>query len=160
LRLHFRVLENVVRPVPVHQLFLEGEKSIDLPTLDFLAALDKSRLEFARAAKPDLSLQLEVVKALNLLVNKHEYLKFGIRKVGRPSGFMLDTVNACQLGCATCQHTYNKEWASRAFVPLPGGTMKPDRFESLIRTVGLRSYAGHFYNNSEPFLNKRTPQYL
>jgi MoaA/NifB/PqqE/SkfB family radical SAM enzyme len=103
---------------------------------------------------------LQIIKALNLLVNKHEYFNFTVSKVGRPSGFMLDTVNACQLGCATCQHSYNKEWTSKTFVPMPTATMKPDTFDAFIHAVGLRSYAGHFYNNSEPFLNKRTPQYL
>ena len=81
-------------------------------------------------------------------------------QVGRPSGFMLDTANACQLGCPSCQHTENREWARVTFKPMPAGALKPEVFSSFIRQVGLWSYNGHFYNNSEPFLNKRTPDYI
>jgi MoaA/NifB/PqqE/SkfB family radical SAM enzyme len=111
-----------------------------------------------RTGDPEIDLQL--VKAINLLVNKHEYRQFTVRKVGRPSGFMLDTANACQLGCPSCQHSSNRQWAALTYKPMVKGAMKPDTFERFIRQTGLRSYAGHFYNNSEPFLNRRTPDYI
>jgi len=144
----------------VRRLLRIGQKNINQPAEVFLGELERARAEFAKTERPDLSLKLDIVKAINLMVNKHEYLHFRVQKVGRPSGFMLDTVNACQLGCATCQHSFNKEWTAMAFVPMPKGTMKPDTYESFLHSVGLRSYVGHFYNNSEPFLNKKTPQYL
>src|SRR5260221_3276967 len=103
---------------------------------------------------------LQLLKAINLLVNRHEYTTYAIRKLGRPSGFMLDTANACQLGCPSCQHTENREWARVTFKPMPAGSLKPEVFASFIRQVGLWSYNWHFYNNSEPFLNKRTTDYI
>lgn len=114
----------------------------------------------SEARTGDLVSDLQLLKAVNLLVNKHEYRLFAVRKVGRPSGFMLDTANACQLGCPSCQHSSNKEWAQLTYKKMQPGTMKPDTFEKFIRQVGLWSYNGHFYNNSEPFLNKRTPDYI
>jgi pyruvate-formate lyase-activating enzyme len=128
-------------------------------TKDFLSAIDIAKIKFGRANK-SLAAHLRAIKAFNLLVNKHEYLKFAVQKVGRPSGFMLDTVNACQLGCPSCQHTVNAKWAAMTYTPIPAGSLKPDTFDMLMSRVGLYAYTGHFYNNSEPFLNKRTPEYL
>ena len=100
------------------------------------------------------------MKAFNLLINKHEYLKFSVCKVGKPSGFMLDTVNACQLGCPSCQHSANRKWVAMTYTPLPKGSLKRETFDTFMRTAGIYAYSGHFYNNSEPFLNKKTPEYL
>src|SRR5258708_38421069 len=71
-----------------------------------------------RRATGNLADDLQTLKAINLLINKHEYQTYAVRQLGRPSGFMLDTANACQLGCASCQHTPNRDWARVTFKPL------------------------------------------
>lgn len=139
------------------------DKRISLPTPEFMAHVDSEKMEFCSyglRARNDASTKLYLIKIINLLINKHEYLRFRISKVGRPSGFMLDPANACQLGCPTCQHSFNKDYTSRTYVPMPKGIMRPSEFSTFIRALGPYSFAGHFYNNSEPMLNKHLPVYL
>ena len=100
------------------------------------------------------------MKCLNLLINKHEYLHQRIAKIGRPIGFMLDPANSCQLGCPSCMNSFNREAAEKTFNAWPKVIMKDDIFASFIDDVGLGAFHGHFYNNHEPFLNKKTPDYV
>jgi len=43
---------------------------------------------------------------------------------------------------------------------MPRGILRPDTYSKLIEAIGPYSFAGHFYNNSEPFLNKKIFSYL
>jgi MoaA/NifB/PqqE/SkfB family radical SAM enzyme len=54
----------------------------------------------------------------------------------------------------------NPDFYAATFKVRPMGLMKQDVFSSFINENGLTSFAGHFYNNHEPFLNKRTPDYV
>ena len=146
------------------KLVSQIDGAVSGPTRDFLRAYDVARLRFERSLRgKDAGVLAEVllaVKCLNLLINKHEYLHQRIAKAGRPIGFMLDPANSCQLGCPSCMNSFNREAAEKTFNAWPKVIMKDDIFESFIHDVGLGAFHGHFYNNHEPFINKKTPNYV
>lgn len=139
------------------------DDNVHLSSPEFMTLIDEEKKEFRRyglRSKDDVTTQLYLVKILNLLINKHEYFSNRIVKVGRPSGFMLDPANACQLGCPTCQHSFNRKYTGNTYVPMPKGIMREHEYSRFITKLGPYCFAGHFYNNSEPLLNKQLPSYL
>lgn len=129
---------------------------------EFFRAIDAEKRDLLRRCRPHdvLSFKLHALRLLNVLTNKYEYSRSAVRKLGRPSGFMLDPANACQLGCPTCQHSWNKRYTAATYAPMQKGIMREDTFDVLMRELGPYAYVGHLYNNSEPFLNKRLYDFL
>ena len=146
----------------IRDLVRRVDDNIQLPAEPFFRLLDEEKSRLARKIpwRGELRAKLHATRIINLLVNKHEYFRCAIKKVGRPSGFMLDPANACQLGCPTCQHSFNKTYTAQTYVPMPKGILRPKIFDPFIEELGPYTYAGHFYNNSEPFLNKHLCDYL
>jgi MoaA/NifB/PqqE/SkfB family radical SAM enzyme len=131
--------------------------------LCFFATVDQARETFRDAALrgPDaLTHALLGVKVINLLIAKHEYCQGAVSTTARPIGFMLDPANQCHLGCPSCSNSYNTEVVARTYNPWPRGMMTDVTFEAFLREVGLYAFAGHFYNNHEPLLNKLTPAFV
>src|SRR5262245_3252997 len=93
----------------VGELVRALESRMAAPRRDFLSAVDEEKEKLlhelssydapATEIEGKISALLHLTRLINLLVNKHEYVNFSIKKIGRPSGFMLDPANACQLGC-------------------------------------------------------------
>lgn len=139
------------------------DAAMGLPRLAFLDRFDAVKADLiARGGRrmDEPQTALLAVKLFNLLLTRHEYTHRQIRKLARPTGFMLDPANGCQLGCATCANTFNAEFSESLFHPWPAGVMKPDLFQKFIDEVAPTAFAGHFYNKHEPFLNKRTPDFV
>ena len=163
-----RAVRSLLRPVPGPEPFGRMIHEIDgamhFPVREFLATYDMARKKFVDSLPGGQDLTLDsallAVKLLNLLLTKYEYLNKRINKIARPIGFMLDPANGCQLGCATCINTFNREFTASYFNPVPKGIMKEDTFDAFIDDVGLSAFSGHFYNNHEPLLNKKTPAYV
>lgn len=126
----------------------------------FFRAVDRAKADYARAVGDDLQQAITGLKMANLLVARYEYDRGHVVTVAQPISFMLDTANQCQLGCPSCTNTFNRDYAEATFNPWPRGLLSADRFDAFIRSVGVAAFAGHFYNNNEPFLNKRTAEYL
>jgi hypothetical protein len=117
------------------------------------------QLTFNVPERERLRALLFALKIANLFVARHEYRLRQVTLSARV-GFMLDPTNGCQLGCATCCNTFNEAFAAQTFNPFPRGIMKANLYTEIIEGVGPYAFVGHFYNNSEPFLNKLTPQFL
>lgn len=100
------------------------------------------------------------LKLSNLLAMKHDYRHRHTRVVGRPFGYQIDTVNGCNLGCAGCPQTYNKAFYENTYTAWPRGVMKRDVHDEMMSFLGLHAFSGHYYNTSEPLLNKRAAQYF
>jgi len=73
---------------------------------------------------------------------------------------MLDPANGCNLGCASCANTSNKDFAARVLNAWPAGVMKGNTYSRIIDDNGPWAWVGHFYNNSEPYLNKNTHAFI
>lgn len=145
---------------PLRALVRDITASVNEAPVDFFQAVDRAKSRFRSEVGDDLESALIGLKIANLLISKHEYLRGSVVTVAHPVSFMLDTANQCQLGCPSCTNSFNKEVTEATFNPWPRGILKPERFRSFIETAGISSFAGHFYNNHEPFLNKNTPAYL
>jgi hypothetical protein len=145
---------------PLKTLVGAVEAAVREDPADFFRALDAAKIDYFASIHGDLPKALLGRKISNLLAAKHEYLRGSIVTTARPISFMLDTANQCQLGCPSCTNTFNRAYADALFNPWPRGILKEDCFRNFIDSVGLTAFAGHFYNNHEPFLNKNTPAYL
>jgi MoaA/NifB/PqqE/SkfB family radical SAM enzyme len=160
-----RLRSSLSRPATaiVHDHVRDLAKTINagvaLPSRTFFRAVDAARETFV-AEDCSLDQKLLALKVINLLIVKHEYLRETITVTGRPVGFMLDPANSCQLGCPSCMNSFNREVAEATFNPWPKTIMKEEVFSTFIEDVGPSAFAGHFYNNHEPFLNKKTPAYV
>jgi hypothetical protein len=140
-------------------------EAVGEPSSKFFSTVDGARMAFRDAtlttAEFDvLGHALLGVKLINLLTAKHEYLRGAIATTARPMGFMLDPANQCHLGCPSCSNSFNREHVERTFNPWPRGLMTEATFDTFLREVGLYAFAGHMYNNHEPFLNKLTPAFV
>src|SRR5205809_120535 len=116
------MLRESIRAIPGARAAYRWWKRLSFGGAGFLYDLERAVgsggfFEVVNRKRPsgNLADDLQLLKAINLLVNRHEYTTYAVRKLGRPSGFMLDTANACQLGCPSCQHTENREWARLTF---------------------------------------------
>jgi MoaA/NifB/PqqE/SkfB family radical SAM enzyme len=147
-------------PAPFRDLIASVSTALSEEPHIFFRAVDHAKAKYQNAIKDDLQKALIGLKVCNLLIAKHEYQRGAIVTTAHPVSFMLDTANQCQLGCPSCTNTLNREFADRTFNPWPRGILKEERFRAFIDSVGLTAFAGHFYNNHEPFLNKNTPAYL
>jgi MoaA/NifB/PqqE/SkfB family radical SAM enzyme len=145
---------------PLRTLVGTVEAAIRHEPADFFRVVDTARDRYREAICGDLPKAILGLKISNLLIAKHEYLRGSIVTTAHPISFMLDTANQCQLGCPSCTNTFNRAYADATFNPWPRGVLKDDCFDKFINSVGLSAFSGHFYNNHEPFLNKKTPAYL
>lgn len=144
-------------------LFDAIESALPQPTEAFLETVDRAKRQFAERLtdpKERVRALLFAAKAANILVARHEYLHQRINVIARPAGFMVDPANGCQLGCPTCANTYNRDFAAATFNPWPKAILGADLYDTLLDEVGVTAFNGHFYNKSEPFLNRRTPHYV
>jgi hypothetical protein len=135
----------------------------DLSRIDFFSAIDRAKRELSdqlTASTERLETLLLAMKLANLFVVQRDYDDRTIALSGRPLGFMLDPANGCNLGCPTCANTFNKEYAATALNPWPKGIMKSPVYDRIIEQVGPWAFVGHFYNNSEPYLNKNVHQFI
>jgi hypothetical protein len=157
------VVKPPLAPAPpaLQAALLAMDGAIAAPTEEFLRTYDDARCGFMRTpASRDLPTALLAVKLFNLLLTKHEYMQRSVAKIARPIGFMLDPANACQLGCPGCTNSFNRAYADATYNPWPKVIMKPDTFARFIDDVGLTAFCGHFYNNSEPLINKHAAAYF
>jgi MoaA/NifB/PqqE/SkfB family radical SAM enzyme len=126
----------------------------------FFRTVDRARDDYLRR-NPQLPLEdkLFLVKVLNVLVIKYEYTNYHAKLLGRPVGFMLDPFNGCNLRCPSCHNSGNQAYRTTLH-DFPPGVMKPGTYDAFIGSVGLTALNGHFYNKSEPFLNRSTPGFI
>jgi MoaA/NifB/PqqE/SkfB family radical SAM enzyme len=151
---------SVDQELPLKSLVGAIEVALREDPADFFRAFDAAKARYFETIREDLPKALLGLKISNLLVAKHEYLRGSIVTTAQPISFMLDTANQCQLGCPSCTNTFNRAYGDALFNPWPRGVLKEDCFQKFIDSVGLTAFAGHFYNNHEPLLNKSTPAYL
>jgi MoaA/NifB/PqqE/SkfB family radical SAM enzyme len=107
-----------------------------------------------------LELLLFTLKIANLLAVKHDYIHRRTSVVGGPIGYLLDPVSGCNLGCPSCPQSFNKAFVETTFNPWPKTIMKPDVHDKVLSTIGLRAFSAHYYNTSEPMLNKHLSSYI
>lgn len=157
-----RLVPDTAEAADLRRLVFAIESVVDQPSPVFFRAVDLAREKFRASvlSKGEIEHALLGIKLINLMVAKHEYLGGHIKTTARPTAFMLDPANQCQLGCSTCINTTNTAWADTAFKPRPMGVMKEPIYRSFINENGMAAFSGHFYNFHEPLLNKQTPTFL
>lgn len=154
-------VDNVTTVSSLRELIHTLNEQIDIPTPSFLKLIDDKKNELKNNQNyENLIWRLQFLKIVNVLINKHEYRKKKINKIGKPIGFLLDPANGCHVGCATCINSFNVEYVNKIFNKLPKGLMKEDQFDFFCNKFAPFSYNAHFYNYSEPFMNPRTPMYI
>jgi hypothetical protein len=159
-----RILRRALSFAPVHdtptlRLAAAINSLTAKPSAEFFRGVDRARRDFLDQ-EPTLEQKLSALKLINLLIAKHEYQRGAIAVTARPVGFMLDPANQCHLGCPSCTNSYNREYAEATFKPWPRGLMTAETFDRFAGDVALYAFNGHFYNNHEPLLNKRTPEFV
>jgi len=153
-------MSDIVRAI--HVLFDAVENATDVP--DFFATVNslKERAHgiVQKQSGDAISIHLDVLKMFNLAVAKFHYVHGHDSVVSSPVGFMMDPTNNCNLGCPGCWNSTNTDFVNEHYKKLSPGVMKEDTFTAFIRNGGHLSFNAHLYNYSEPFLNKKTPEYI
>ena len=130
--------------------------------LMFLEDLDRVSEKYVRssAKKQTTDHFLCILKACNLVHLRYEYKKKFVYLASRPTNYLLDTTNNCQLGCGNCIHTFDKAYAADTFLPILPGLMKERTHDLILKHVAPWAYGADYYNMSEPLLNKYTPAFI
>lgn len=103
---------------------------------------------------------LFVIKSCNLVSVEWEYKNRFTFLLSRPTNYLLDATNNCQLGCGNCQHTFDRNHAAAAFLPLKSGSMSRETHDAIVKHASNFAFAADYYNQSESLLNKLTPTFL
>jgi len=92
-------------------------------------------------------------KIKNLIISSIEEKELKTKVVSKPYIFIIDPVNACNLGCPLCPTGLNESKRIR-------GVMKIDFFKELIDEIKDYAVEVHLYNWGEPVLNKKLCEML
>jgi MoaA/NifB/PqqE/SkfB family radical SAM enzyme len=127
---------------------------------EFLTALERVKSRYQKAAPPTADYLLYLMKSVNLVHLEWEYSQRFSLLSARPTNYLLDGSNNCQLGCGSCQHTFDRSYASANFLPIASGSMSRKVHNSVLKLVSPWAYAADYYNQSETFLNKLAPEFI
>ena len=138
-----------------------AESCVDRERRDFLERLDILGAQYAAARGPlSIDEKIRLIKVLNLLAIKYEYVNRFTYVTARPLGFLLDANNSCQLGCEACVHTFDSEFAKKFFNVPRKGVMKRDVHDRIMDEAGIYSFLASYYNKSESLLKKNIHEFL
>ena len=104
---------------------LELRNSSHARRRDFLNDLDRIKSRYLPVSRrsPTADYFLYVLKSCNLVHAEWEYKQKFPYLTCRPTNYLLDCTNNCQLGCGGCRHTADREYASINFMPVRPGVM-------------------------------------
>ena len=128
----------------------------------FLQALDRLKTTYLCATTQALSADylLYIIKSCNLVHTEWEYKQKFAYLTCKPTNYLLDCTNNCQLGCGSCQHTTDRAYASLHFLPVRPGTMTRATHALILQHVAPWAYAADYYNKSESLLNRLAPEFV
>ena len=98
---------------------------------------------------------LIALKAINIVVGKHEKRLKKTKIANRPMGLIVDPSNGCILSCPGCVHTLSNntfDW--------PNGILPKETFDKFLNVYGPYACSAYLYNYGEPFLNPKMPEMI